>query len=101
LKNIPEPEAPIFKATLIYKDLVYDVSCNIYDFLDCEANDCALDLFESYIQKYVEKEHRGIITIENIRGGKIFVYSVNGSTVCLCIHRAEIDCAKICKSYEK
>lgn len=101
LKNIPEPESSFLEATAIYRGKTFHVLCDVYDFVDCESNDCALELFDLYLQRYVEAPEKNVVAIENIRGGKVFVYKVNNEYLCLCIHRAEVDCENICIGYMK
>lgn len=99
LKNLPEPEAQILKATFVYKDNSFNLVCNIYDFLGCETNECALELCDLYLKKYVENVCREVIAIENIKGGKIFIYNLDNDVACLCIHRFDVNCIDICRNY--
>lgn len=99
MKNLPEPEASFLKVTLVYKERTAIVLCDIYDFLDCDAVECALELFDSYIQRYVNASERKIVLISNTKGGKLFVYEVDGRNVCVCVHKADIDCMNICRGY--
>lgn len=101
MKNLPEPEASFLRVTLVYKERSIPILCDVSDFLDCDSAECALELFDSYIQRYIGVTEGNILLIENIKGGKIFVYKVNDDTVCLCIHKANIDCINICKNYRR
>lgn len=101
MKTLPEPEASSIRSTLVYKGELIEVLCDVYDLLDCESTDCALELYDSYLQKHISDSERALVSIENIKGGKIFVYRIGGDVVCLCIHRAEVDCKAICDHYMK
>lgn len=101
MKNLPEPEASYLRATLIFRGKVIDFVCNLYDFIDCDSTECALDLFDSYLQRYVEAKEVKVMAIENIKGGKMYIYSVGNDTICLCIHRVDISCEDVCRSYVK
>ncbi len=101
LKNIPEPESSFLEVTAIYRGKIFRILCDVYDFVGCESSDCALELFDLYLQRYVDTPEKTVVAIENIRGGKVFVYKVNNEVLCLCIHRAEVDCENICRGYTK
>uniref|UniRef100_A0A7C2V9I3 Uncharacterized protein n=1 Tax=Ignisphaera aggregans TaxID=334771 RepID=A0A7C2V9I3_9CREN len=101
MKNMPEPEASFFRVTLLYRGNSYRLICNVDDIIDCETAECAQDLYDSYVQRYTNTISKSVITIENRKGGKIFVYRVNGDTACLCVHRPDIDCKDMCANYMK
>lgn len=101
LKNIPEPESSFLEATAVYRGKVFHILCDVYDFINCESADCAEELFDLYLPRYVDVSEKSVVAIENIRGGKVFVYKANNEVLCLCIHRTGINCENICSSYTK
>lgn len=98
MKNLPEAEAEAaLKVSLMYRGRTVSIVCNAYEFLDCDTADCALDLFDVYIKKYVDATPRDIYIAEDVRGGKIFIYRIDGEDICICIHRTDISCEDMCK----
>lgn len=101
LKNLPEAETSFLRATIVYKNKEKPLVCDIYDLLECESSECALELFDLYIQEEIGVTKRSLIGFNDVRGGKIFIYKVDNEVLCLCIHRVDINCLSICRDYMK
>lgn len=100
MRNLPEAETSFLKITMVYKGREKPLVCDINDFLECESSECALELFDLYVKEYVNVNERRFVGLNNIRGGKVFIYEVDNEVLCLCVHRAEVRCLPMCKSVE-
>jgi hypothetical protein len=98
--NIPEAEGSKIRASLIFDEVIVPVFCDPEEIFECDANDCALELFNVCIKDVIKLSAKSISidTIKFLKGGKVIVYVVDGKKLYLCAHRIQEDVLKLCKT---
>ncbi len=98
--NIPEAEGSKTKTLLIFNETVIQLFCDPEEVFECDANDCALELFNLCVKNFVNIPIKNVIVkaIKLLKGGKVIVYSVDDKRYYLCAHRIQGDIIELCKS---